>query len=214
MMTKLIFVRHGQSEANEQGIFAGQADVPLTALGRRQAAELAAFVLREYAVDAVYSSDLQRARGTVCAIAEALRLPVAAERSLREIDGGAWDGKKIEEVARLYPADYALWRSDIGLSRCTGGESVAQLQARAVSAAARIAAANEGKTVLIATHACFLRAMQCYWQRLPLGAMKNVPWVPNASVTEVDYSAGSQRIVRLGEASFLGGDVTRLPSDI
>ena len=213
-MTKMIFVRHGQSEANLGGIFAGQADVPLTALGRRQAQELKGYILRTYAVDAVCASDLQRAADTVRPVAEALRLPLCLEEALREIDGGAWDGMPVEEIARVYPSDYALWRADIGRARCTGGESMAELQARAVAAAERIAARYAGKTVLVGTHAGFLRAMQCYWQGIPLGGMQGVGWLPNASVTEVEYGCGAPKIVRLGEVGFLAGDVTRLSADI
>ena len=60
-MTRLLFVRHGQSEANLEGVFAGQIDPALTELGYRQAECTAEFIAKTYQVDAVYSSDLQRA---------------------------------------------------------------------------------------------------------------------------------------------------------
>lgn len=213
-MTRMIFVRHGQSEANIGGVFAGQTDVPLSALGRRQAEELKEFLVRTYPIDEICSSDLSRAYHTVLPTAEALGLPVRKDQLLREIDGGAWEGMPVEEIARAYPADYTLWRENIGLARCTGGESVRSLQRRAVAETERIAAEYAGKTVLIGTHAGFLRAMQCFWQGLPLEEMKNIPWVPNASVTEVEYAAGKHTVVRLGEIGFLHGDVTTLSPNI
>ena len=85
-----------------------------------------------------------------------------------------------------------------------------EVQRRGIAKAARIAKRHPGQTVLLATHAGFLRVMQCYWQKLPLSEMKDIQWVPNASVTEVQYDDGAYELVRLGEASFLKGDVTRL----
>ena len=52
-MTELIFVRHGESESNERGLFTGQADVSLSGLGEKQATALKNFILKEYTVDAV-----------------------------------------------------------------------------------------------------------------------------------------------------------------
>ncbi len=211
---RLLLVRHGQSLSNVGGVFTGQTDVPLSALGEKQAAALCAYLLRTYTIDAVYASDLQRAVATVQPTADALGLPVRRERALREIDGGAWEGEPVSFIAQHYAADYALWREDIGLARCTGGESMRALQVRAAAAAEGIAARSLGKTVLIATHAAFLRALLCYWQKVPLEGMKDVPWVPNASVTEVLWKENEAPIVRPAEYSFLHGQVTRLASGI
>ncbi len=212
-MVRMLFVRHGQSEANEKMLFTGQTDVSLSQTGRHQAQALKEFVLRTYAVDAIRSSDLKRACETVAPIAEALSLPVVRDARLREIFGGAWEGKSVFEIARLYPADYALWQRDIGHARCTQGESLQELQRRAVPAVRAIAAEYEGRcgTVLVATHAAFLRTMQCYWQHIPPDGMKDVPWVPNASVTEVHYFPdGASRLARLAQDYFRPGDITRI----
>mgnify|MGYP001061924506 CR=1 FL=1 len=213
-LTRMVFVRHGQSEANVSGVFAGQTDVPLSPLGRKQACELKEFLAEHYKIDAVYSSDMSRAYDTVLPAAEAFGLTIRKDISLREIDGGLWEGREIEEIARAYPEEYALWRSDTGLSRCTGGESMRELQERGIAGTERIAGRHRGQTVLLATHAGFLRAMQCYWEGRPLEEMKDIPWVPNASVTEVEYRSGKPRIVRLGEVSFLHGDLTTLRGSI
>ena len=210
MKTRLLFVRHGQSMANVSGIFAGHLDVPLSDLGRKQADELKEYLLSSYKIDAVYSSDLSRAYGTVLPTANACGLSIQKDAALREIDGGKWDGLPQKEIAVRYPQDFAVWCKDIGLSRCTGGESMQEVQRRGIAETERIAKEHPGQTVLLATHAGFLRAMQCYWQKLPLSEMKEIQWVPNASVTEVQYNGGTYALVRLGVASFLKGDITRL----
>ena len=209
-MTKLIIVRHGQSMANLNGTFAGQVDVPLSPMGRRQAEELKDYLLSHYKIDVIYSSALSRACDTVAPTAAALGLPVIKDEGLKEIDGGEWEGLTHEEIAKKFPADFALWRDNIGLSHCTGGESMRGLQERSITATNRIVEENKGRTVLIGTHAGFLRAMICYWRGIPLEDMKNTTWVPNASVTEVEYDGGKYKLLREGEISFLHGDVTRL----
>ena len=209
-MVRFLFVRHGQSMSNVNRTFTGQADVPLSELGKKQAEDLRGFLLGHYAIDTIWSSDLLRARQTIEPVASALGLPVHTDRLLREIFGGEWEEKTVHEIAFRYPEDYAMWQNDIGLARCTGGESLAEVQQRGILAVRRIAEENDGKTVLVATHAAFLRAMQCYWKGLPLRAMKDIPWVPNASTTEAEYDGGSVRIVRLAQDGYLQGEITRI----
>ena len=108
VLTRMVFVRHGQSMANISGVFAGQTDVPLSPLGRKQAEELNDFLLEHYTIDAVYSSDLSRAYETVLPTAGTLGLPIEKDVSLREIDGGLWEGLYIEEIAPTYPKEYTL----------------------------------------------------------------------------------------------------------
>lgn len=121
MKTTLLFVRHGQSIANENGIFAGNLDVPLSELGQKQAVELKDYLLSRYKIDAIYSSDLSRAYATVLPTAEAIKIPIQKDTALREIDGGKWEGMLQKEIAVEYPQDYAVWHNNTGLSRCTGG---------------------------------------------------------------------------------------------
>lgn len=207
-MTKLLFVRHGQSVANENGFFAGHTDVALTALGLRQAEELKAYLIKNYDIDCVYSSDLLRACQTVNPIANTLNLNIIKESGLREVYGGKWEGLSIEDIKNRYPDDYDRWKNDIGLSRPTGGESVEEVQKRGIQTLAKIAQEKEGKTVVICTHGCFLRAMQCFWQGANLSQMKDIEWVPNASVTEVIYG-DKITVASVGKASFLSG-ITKL----
>ena len=74
MKTTLLFIRHGQSMANVSGVFAGQLDVSLSELGRKQAEELKEYLLSKYKIDAIYSSDLSRAYEIALPIAMALGL--------------------------------------------------------------------------------------------------------------------------------------------
>lgn len=100
-MTRLLLVRHGQSEWNADGRWQGQADPPLTDLGRHQALHAARNL---GVVDAIVASDLQRATETAAIIADELGVgPVVLEPGLRERDAGEWSGLTRAEIERDWP---------------------------------------------------------------------------------------------------------------
>ena len=213
-MTTLLLIRHGESTANLSRCFAGHIDVPLTGLGEKQAACTSEFIVNTYPVDGVYASDLRRAYDTGAAVARRLGLPVRADRLLREIFAGQWEGKPFSELEGNFPEDYHCWRTDIGNCRTTGGESTAELLARAESALRRIAEENPGKTVVVATHATVIRVIQCQVSGMGLGRMKDVPWTVNASVTELMYENGSFSLGKVGQATHLAALKTDMPANV
>ncbi len=212
-MTKLLLVRHGQSQANLEGYFAGQLDSPPTELGLQQAGMAARYIAASYRVDAVYTSDLLRAAAVGEAVAEITGASLVPDTRLREINAGRWEGLTFDRLAERFPS-YAVWREDIGNACCDGGESVVQLQSRIVSALTEIASAHPGQTVVIATHATPIRCMQCYCSGQPIAHMKDIPWVSNASVSEFSFRDGVFSTVRAGEDCFLGDSVSKLPSNV
>lgn len=203
-MTKLLLIRHGRSTANRDGIFVGQTDVPLSPEGEVQAAITAAFIKGKYAVDHVYASDLKRAYCTGEAVAQLFSLEVKKDHRLREIFSGAWEGLTYPEMEAAYAHDREMWRNDIGNSRCTDGESVREMAERVLQCLEEIAKAHDGQTVAVASHATPIRAMQCVLGGLPIEQMQTVPWVHNASVTEVQYDKGNWRVVTAGQDRHLG----------
>ncbi len=209
-MTKFIIVRHGQSEANLKEIYAGRFDAPLTEIGRKQAALVTEYVLKTYRVDAVYSSPLLRARETVKEIAERAGVPLQICEGIAEIYGGEWEGKTLPEIAKNYTQDALLWKDDIGNSRPTGGESFAEVQARADKALREIAKTHENQNVVIGTHGGVIRSMQCLFENQPISYMKEIDWQPNASVSEVNFENGRYTPVKMGYTGHLEGLITLL----
>ncbi len=196
--TRIIAVRHAQSEGNLASFFCGHTDVALSALGRRQAAETAKYLDR-YPIDRIYSSDLLRVVTTARPTAERRGLEICRERDLREVHMGVWEGLPHSEVMRDYAADAEAWHHDFINAVCTDGESVRQLISRVSAAFRRIADENPGKTVAVFSHGTPLRAMLTLWQGLPIEAINRVPFPPNASVTVVDYTDDG---VLLAEAAY------------
>lgn len=213
-MTRLLIIRHGQSTANIQGVFAGHVDSALTELGLRQAELTAEYIVTNYTVDRVYGSDLRRAFATGKAVADRLGLEITPDAALREIYAGIWEGVPMAELAESYGEPYQIWMHDIGNAVCEGGESVAQMQERIVSAVCRIARENPGKTVVIATHAAAIKALQCHCEGRPLDEMKDVPWVDNASVTDIVWENDRLRVIEAGHSAHLGELVSKLPKNV
>lgn len=189
-MVRIILERHGQSQANEKSVFAGYLDVALTETGKKQAEISANYIINNYKIDKIYSSDLKRAYSTGKVIADRLNMGITPDKRLREINAGEWEGQLFDDLEVKYKEDYSVWLSDIGRAKCTGGETVKEFADRITSAITDIARENDGKTVLIAIHATPIRVMQCVCKNVSIEEMKKVSWVTNASVTVINYDDG------------------------
>ena len=212
-ITRLYFIRHGESQANARDVFLGHTDLDLTEKGGEQAEKTANY-LQTLNVDAIYASDLLRAYHTAKATAKRLGLTIIKDERLREIYCGEWENLPFSVLQERYKESYGVWCNNIGLSQTDGGESVAQLQNRIVSVVKEIAEKNLGKTVLIFTHATPVRCMAGYCKKLSLDTLKDVPWASNASVTEVHYQDGEFSLVEYSKDDFLGELKTELPDNV
>jgi phosphoserine phosphatase len=158
-MTELLLVRHGETDWNAERRFQGHADPPLNDVGRRQARALADELAGER-IDAVYTSDLARARETAAILAEPRGIRVVALPELREIDVGEWQGLTWPDIEGRFPDGALAWRE-----RGHGwesGETYEQLAERVVPALRRIAVAHpEGRAVVVG-HGGTIRATRAF----------------------------------------------------
>lgn len=210
-MTTLILVRHGESTANRQRIFAGHYDAELQDRGLEQARKTAKYLVKNYKIDKVYASDLKRAYVTGKCTADLAGVEIIPDAALREIRAGKWDGMKFDDIITTYPDDYGVWMNDIGRARATAGESVTELCERVMKKLTQIATENDGKTVVIATHATPIRVTQSTVQTGGLEKMKDIPWVSNASVSVLEYDGGKWEFKLISEDKHLGELSTSLP---
>ena len=171
-MTKLCLIRHGQTDWNLEGRYQGQSDVSLNATGRAQAQRISQ-ILKQQPFAALYASDLARARETAEIIGEFCALPVRLDPRLREIHQGEWEGQ-LSTVLQTRYAD--LWQqrlSDPASARPPGGETIAQVAARAYAALDEIAARHVGQSVIIVSHGLTLSIVICKTQGIAIGQAYN-----------------------------------------
>ncbi len=209
----LFLVRHGESEANRTARFAGWQNVPLTDIGREQARRLTAF-FENIPLEAVYASDLTRAMETAAPLSQHLGLPLRTDEGLREAYAGEWEGLTFDELRERYAADYAVWLSDIGRARCTGGESMEEVAIRLDATCRRLAEQHPHGNIAVVSHGGALRAVLTLWSTGSLAAMAQTPWLSNTSVTEVTYENGAFCVVRAGMTDHLQELVTSLPPTV
>ncbi|MEO6122751.1 MAG: histidine phosphatase family protein [Ilumatobacteraceae bacterium] len=152
LSTRLLVLRHGQSEWNAVGRWQGQADPPLSDEGRLQAADAG---LKLGMFDAVWASDLERASFTAEIIAAIIGIgPVLLDPRLRETHVGAWEGLTHDEVNTGWPGYLDNHQ------RPEGFEPYDDAAARMTDAFVDIAAANPGGEILVVSHGGVIRAIR------------------------------------------------------
>ena len=192
-MTTVYLARHGQSDWNAARRWQGHADRPLTGLGRRQAAELAER-LADTPLDAVYSSDLRRARETAEAVATRHGLPLHVLSELREVDVGSWSGLTRLEAEERFPEAFARWRD--GGQGWEDGEPYERMAERVVATVLRVAADHPDGTVLLVAHGGPIRALHAVALGLDLAQHRRLrPVAANAHLSRIAVRDG--RIARL-----------------
>lgn len=198
--TQLWLIRHGETQWNVDGRVQGHLDVPLSERGVEQARRLARW-LAEDRLDAVYSSDLIRARVTAEALAEG-RLPVSNEPRFREAHFGHFEGLTGPECQAAYPEEYRLWRSASVRFRPPQGETVELLQARCMEALAEHLPKHPGQVVAVVCHGGPVRAMVCGLLGLPLEAYNRIR-VENTSVARFLFTERGPMLTGFNDVSHL-----------
>lgn len=212
-MTKLLLIRHGESEANNNGFFAGQYDVPLMPKGIEQAEKTAKYIVERYAPTKIYASDLKRAYCTAVPISKLIGVDIITNQGIREIYAGKWQQMFFDELEKKFSDEYTVWLNDIGNACCNDGESVKELSERVMTTLTAIAEENHGETIAVATHATPIRAAQAIIQYGDVKYMKNVPWVSNGSVTVIEYN-GDWKCLSVSEDDHLGANKTVFPANV
>lgn len=188
MTTTILIARHGQSDWNLAKRWQGHADRPLTEKGREQAYALAAR-LAHIELDAVYSSDLRRARDTAAIVAERQGLELRVRSELREVDVGSWSGFTRAEAEQRFPGGFERWRE--GFPGWEDGETYEAMTTRVLDAVRDIGREEEGGRVLIVSHGGPIRAIHAAALGLDVHAYRRLrPVEPNARLSAVCLTDG------------------------
>lgn len=202
--TRFCLVRHGETEWNAERRIQGQIDIALNDTGHRQAA-LAGRWLRNAGIDAIYSSDLQRAWATARAIGDALGLSPAAVPEMRERRYGIFEGLTFPELKARHPESYAAYeRRDPDYAFETG-ESLRQMFDRVTGKLVELAHGHVGQTIVVVMHGGVLDIINRFVRGNPLQQPRDF-LIPNAGLNWVEWADGAWSIAAWGDTSHLEGD--------
>jgi alpha-ribazole phosphatase len=200
---RLILARHGQTDWNAQRRYQGQMDIPLNETGCQQAAALAR-CLADTDLDAIYASDLQRAKMTAQAIAQLHGQTVVPEPRLREMSFGVWHGLTFNEIQERETDKLTAWLADPMHVAPPEGETLAEVTARVQSALDDTLQAHPEGTVLWVAHGGVLRVLLS----LALGLEPQGHWrfqISVASLAELWFYNSGVTLTRLNDTYHLGG---------
>jgi broad specificity phosphatase PhoE len=203
-MTEILFIRHGQTQANATGHWQGWSDPPLTACGRAQAKAIARRLAPERGqVTALYTSPLRRALETAQALGATLALQPTSVEALKEINFGQLEGLTLQEMEGQFPDLYARWheKTDVAFE-WPGGERRIDFFGRAAEACRRIIARHPEEKVVIVAHGGTIRA--CLAALLPreLGQWWGYT-LDNAGLTRIRLTENNTDLLVLNDASHL-----------
>lgn len=205
--TRILAIRHGETAWNRDTRIQGQTDIPLSELGHWQASRLAQ-ALEGEPIDAVYSSDLQRARQTAEPIARAQGLALRLHPALRERHFGEFEGRTWAELEAHWPEQAQAWRKRDPNFAPLGGENLLQLRERVVGAVLALAADHQGEQIVVVAHGGVLDTLYRAATRVDLQAPRT--WeLRNAAINRLLWSPEGLSLVGWADAQHLqqdGGD--------
>lgn len=211
-MTEILLIRHGETAWNAERRLQGHLDIPLNAHGERQA-QAVARALQDTPLDAIYSSDLQRARATAQPLAETHGLPLQLDMSLRERCFGAFEGLLYEELETRFPVAYAQWRARDPDARFPAGERRAEtlneFYRRAVEAVQSIAERNPGRRIAIVTHGGVLDCLHRAAHNTGLAAARHFD-VLNAAINRLRWTGVGFEVLSWAENGHLVASMDEL----
>jgi probable phosphomutase (TIGR03848 family) len=178
-MRLLLLLRHAVTEDTGARLSGWTPGLRLSDTGREQAVALAGR-LAAVPIDAVYASPLERCQETAAAVADACGLRIGTLEDVGEVRYGDWTGRELKELARQ-----PLWKvvqATPSAARFPGGESIFQMQARAVLAVERLRETHPRQTVAVCSHADVIKALTCHYLGMHLDLLQRVAVSP-ASVT-------------------------------
>ena len=181
-MATILLVRHGETDWNRDHLWQGHSGPPLNETGRRQATELAEQVAQ---VDAIYSSDTERAYETATILAERQGLDVQTDARLREVNFGHWEGLTRTQINERFGGGFTRWLTGES-STPDGGEADDAMAERVLAAVRDIADRHPEGRILVVTSGGPIRAVEARLRGIDQATARGlVETVPNCTLVEV-----------------------------
>ena len=173
--TRILLIRHGETDWNRIRRFQGRSDLPLNQKGKDQAHALA-LALKDESLTAIYSSPLIRTLETARLIKVFHpSIPLFEEEGLVEMNLGEFEGMEAQRWAAEYPDFLRTWQETPASVTMPGGESLQEVQTRAIGTLERITKLYPTEsTLLLCSHNFVNLTMLCYALRVPLDRFREV----------------------------------------
>lgn len=210
-MLELYFLRHGQTALSKANMFCGSGtDVPLTPEGEEMARAFAEYY-KDTRWNAIYFSPLIRTKVTAEIISASQTIKPIPHDGLIEIGYGAWEGKTVEEVDRLYHDEHISWTADPAWYPPTDGESATSVASRVLPVIAQIRDEHDDGKILIVSHKATIRIALCSLIGIDVGRFRYRLACPVGSVSIVQFSQHGPLIEKIGGRSHLSERLRNLP---
>ncbi|MFO0756867.1 MAG: histidine phosphatase family protein [Byssovorax sp.] len=205
LATRILLIRHGQTDDNKNLVFQGQGGRGLNAEGRAECQRLAERLAGMGAkLDAIFCSDLTRARESAEIVAAPLGLSPVADEGLREVYLGSWEGLAHQEIASRFPEEWAAWQRGLDIRR-GGGETYAELGDRMVAAVDRIAGGAHGGRLGIVSHGGTIKVFVARVLGVGVASLRSFQVAANTSVSVVERREdGRYRLLVWNDVSHRG----------
>ncbi len=207
-MTEVVVVRHGETPWNVERRVQGWEDIPLNETGIRQAQALARHLARTRQhgnqIDAIYSSDLQRARMTAEIVGQTLSIPVVLDKGVRERHFGVLQGLVFSTMEEHQPEAARIWKSRDPDAILPEGESLRRFHERVTQAIDTIAARHVGQRVMVVSHG---GAMDIIWRHAKQASLQapREAELLNASINRIKVQPQRWEIIEWGNVTHLAG---------
>jgi len=171
-MTRLVVVRHGQTDWNNINRIQGRVDVPLNEEGLKEARKIGSQLSGEK-LDLIFSSELSRSYITAEEIARHHKLKIKKARELNELNQGLWEGLLFSEVKKRYKKQHNLWKMDPTFAQPPKGENVRDVYDRVISLIQKLIDKFPSKTICIVSHEIITGLIKCHFEGLDLKDLWN-----------------------------------------
>lgn len=196
-MTKLILIRHGETDWNCKKKYCGFLDININERGKRQARKLYKR-LKDETIHKIYSSDRKRAIQTAGIIFKKLKIEKAPE--LKEMHFGIFEGLDYKQIMKNHPLIYKKWLKSPYSITIPEGESLREFNKRVTKAIKKIVALNKNKTVALVCHGGVISAFlnhilksKRFWKHIP----------NSSSLSIIEYRNGRPKIKLFNDTGHL-----------
>jgi len=169
MVKTLYLIRHGETEGSHERRYKGTLDVPLSALGAKQAEATGLYMKQKgYEPGIIFSSPLSRALRSAELVAGHFGLTTQTVEGLRERDFGAWEGMSFDEIAEKWPEAFSSWAHDPLKFSPLDGESTLEVRDRVVPVVEKLLHSSKAESIAIVAHGGVNRVILCHYTGMPL----------------------------------------------